>query len=162
MRACWRHGWSWCKPETTRHRKSRSKQPSRKSSNKCHFNQMEHKGLAHCSLLNCGLQQLLPIRPLRTSCALSGHQISNTSTIRVSCHVWLIQLTINGVAMVMSWRISFKKIQSLGGGRGPHSQLGDLHHGQAARKAVFGRVFNIWCTMYIWYKLCEESKPRSW
>ena len=107
MRACWRHGWSWCKPETTRHRKSQSKQPLRKSSNKCHFNQMEHKGLAR---LNCGLQQLLPIRPLRTSCALSGHQISNTSTIRVSCHVWLIQLTINGVAMVMSWRISFKKI----------------------------------------------------
>ena len=27
--------------------------------------------------------------------------------------------------------------------RGPHSQLGDLHHGQAVRKAVFGRVFRL-------------------
>ena len=26
--------------------------------------------------------------------------------------------------------------------QGPHSQLGDLHHGQAVRKAVFGRVFS--------------------
>ena len=32
---------------------------------------------------------------------------------------------------------------SLGGGRGPHSQLGDLHHGQAVRKAVFGKVFRL-------------------
>ena len=32
--------------------------------------------------------------------------------------------------------------QRLGGGRGPHSQLGDLHHGQAARKAILGRVFS--------------------
>ena len=29
------------------------------------------------------------------------------------------------------------------GGRGPHSQLGDLHHGQAVRKAVFGKVFRL-------------------
>ena len=34
-------------------------------------------------------------------------------------------------------------IQSICGGRGPHSQLGDLHHGQAVRKAVFGRVFRL-------------------
>ena len=27
-------------------------------------------------------------------------------------------------------------IQFLGGGRGPHSQLGDLHHGQAVRKVM--------------------------
>ena len=32
---------------------------------------------------------------------------------------------------------------SICGGRGPHSQLGDLHHGQAVRKAVFGRVFRL-------------------
>ena len=34
-------------------------------------------------------------------------------------------------------------IMRLDGVRGPHSQLGDLHHGQAVRKAVFGRVFRL-------------------
>ena len=29
------------------------------------------------------------------------------------------------------------------GGRGPHSHLGDLHHGQAVRKTVFGKVFRL-------------------
>ena len=32
---------------------------------------------------------------------------------------------------------------SVGGGKGPHSKLGDLHHGQAVRKAVFGRMFRL-------------------
>ena len=38
---------------------------------------------------------------------------------------------------------AFKLRQSIDGVRGPHSQLGDLHHGQAVRKAVFGRVFRL-------------------
>ena len=34
-------------------------------------------------------------------------------------------------------------ILRLGCGRAPHSQLGNLHHGQAVRKSVFGRVFRL-------------------